>query len=129
MYSYDKPLISNVAIPASAAPAIKIPAVATGDMFKDQSRPLDAIVILGVLGIVTTVGPMTLQFGDGTTPDLYGEFTLDSDVALNGPATGKLVLTEAGYLLSASTLASGIITVTGTGTGVVTGGQVVVGYF
>ena len=129
MYSYDKSLNVQFTLPAAGATSL-VPASMIGELSKDAARVLNSAVVLGIFGRVTTVGDLMFQFGDGTTVDKYGTFTLDTVAsAANGPIRGKLVLTEAGYLINDGDPASGNITVTATGTGVLAGAGMVVGYF
>lgn len=123
MYSYDQPL--HMMFPTTA---VSIPAVAVGDISTDVSRLLDNMVILGVVGTVTTVGALTIKFGDGTTPDLYGTFTLDPASVANGPIRGKLVITPAGYEMSKYGPVNGLVTLTTAGAGAISG-SIIVGYY
>ena len=123
-YSYDDTLRVQYVISSTAASTVPVSMVAEGG-----KRKLEGSVVLGLAGIGSTAGPLTIKIGDGTIVDRYGTFT--ATVVNGAPLDGTLVLTEEGYHMgvsnSATTPQTAVFTPSGTGT--VTGMVAIVGFY
>jgi|SRR6478736_9153688 len=133
-YSYDAPLVRQHAIPNgtfTAAATITLPCRAVAALAHGRgSRVLNEATVLGVTGVVTTVGTGTINIGDGTTANRYGVFTISASQTLNGALEGTLVLTEEGFRMGVadSTVPSTFV-LTLAGTAVLSNAAVIIGHF
>lgn len=134
-YSYDNPLVTTRLVGAAVnfasqtaqiIPCRAVAALAHGN----GSRILAEATVLGLHGIVTTVGTGTIQLGDGSDIDRYGTFTIEESPTLNGALQGTLVLTDDGFRMGVSDLAApGVFTATFAGTAVVANLTLLLGHF
>lgn len=127
--TYDNPIIVTRGLAASVDFAAAAPLSFPNKIIGNKGN-LTASQVLAVTGVVGTAGTGTISIGDGTTANRYGTIQIDAGLTVGAPIQGKITLTDEGAHMGQNDGAAvNAFVLTFSGTLVVTGGAVMVGYF